>query len=56
MPQKTALESPLDANYTEHRDADQRHQETLDWLKRRELELGFIKDAPSVAPDEKRKD
>jgi hypothetical protein len=48
--QDSSLTSPLNPQYTGHRDAKRRHEETLDWLERRERELGFIKDAPSVAP------
>ena len=48
--QDSSLTSPLDPQYTGHRDAERRHQETIDWLKRRERELGFVKDVPSVAP------
>jgi hypothetical protein len=45
-----SLLTPLDASYTGHRDAAQRHRETKEWLKRREQELGFT-DAPPSAPD-----
>ena len=51
MTTETVLKSPLDPHYTGHRDAEQRHQETREWLKQRERELGFVKDAPSVAPE-----
>jgi hypothetical protein len=30
---------------------EKRRRETREWLARRERELGFIKDAPPVAPD-----
>ena len=33
------LLNPLDAEYVEHREAEERHRETLQWLKRREREL-----------------
>ena len=46
------LISPLDARYTGHRDAERRHRETVEWLRRREREVGVVKDAPPVAPDE----
>ena len=50
MSQETVLKSPLDPHYTGHRDAESRQRETREWLERRERELGFIKEAPSVAP------
>jgi len=50
MTQASKLISPLDAEYAEHRDAEERRRETREWLDRRERELGFVKDAPSVAP------
>jgi hypothetical protein len=42
--------SPLDAEYAEHREEEGRRRETREWLERRERELGFVKDAPPVAP------
>jgi hypothetical protein len=51
MTQAPHLPNPLDAEYVEHREAEERHRQTLEWLKQRERELGFIKDAPPVAPD-----
>ncbi|MGA7807810.1 hypothetical protein [Bradyrhizobium sp.] len=53
MTQASNLISPVDAAYTEHREAEQRHRETREWLMQRERELGFIKDAPPVAPGTK---
>ena len=50
MTQASKLTSPLDAEYAEHREAEERRRETRQWLERRERELGFVKDAPSVAP------
>jgi hypothetical protein len=50
MSQASNLTNPLDAEYVEHREADERRRETRKWLEQRERELGFIKDAPSVAP------
>jgi hypothetical protein len=44
------LISPLDAEFAEHREAVERRRETREWLEHRERELGFVKDAPSVAP------
>ena len=38
-------------HYTGHRDNEQRQRETREWLKQRERELGFVKDAPSVASE-----
>ena len=51
MSQDSALISPLDAHYTGHREEARRRRETRDWLKQRERELGFVEDAPAVAPD-----
>jgi hypothetical protein len=51
MTQTLDLISPLDAEYVEHRKAEDRRRETREWLRRREHELGLTKDAPSVAPD-----
>jgi hypothetical protein len=51
MIRETIVTSPLDTRYTEHRDVDRRRRETREWLKQREQELGFLKDAPSVAPE-----
>jgi hypothetical protein len=48
--------SPLDAEYVEHREAAERRRETREWLKKRECELGFIKDAPPVVPGTKSQD
>jgi hypothetical protein len=50
MTQALKLISPLDADYAGHREAEERRRETREWLERRERELGFVKDAPSVAP------
>ena len=50
MTQALKLISPLDAEYAEHREAAERRRETREWLQRRERELGFVKDAPPVAP------
>ena len=52
MTEDTVLKSPLDPHYTSHRDADRRREETREWLKQRERELGFTRDAPSVSPDQ----
>jgi hypothetical protein len=56
MTEDNALKSPLDPHYTGHRDADRRREETREWLKQRERELGMVKDAPSVAPGSIQKD
>ena len=50
MTQTLKLISPLDAEYAEHREAEERRRETREWLERRERELGFVQDAPPVAP------
>jgi hypothetical protein len=52
MPQATVVTSPLDTRYTAHRDTERRRQETRKWLQQREQELGIVKDAPSVAPEQ----
>jgi hypothetical protein len=51
MIKETIVTSPLDTRYTAHRDVDRRRRETREWLKQRERELGFLRDAPSVAPE-----
>jgi hypothetical protein len=50
MFKQSALPNPLDAQYTGHRDAEKRRMETKEWLRQREREMGFVTDAPSVAP------
>ena len=50
MTQALKLNSPLDAEYAEHREAAERRRQTREWLEKRERELGFVKNAPSVAP------
>jgi hypothetical protein len=50
MTQASKLISRLDAEYAEHRKTAERRRETREWLEQRERELGFVKDAPSVAP------
>jgi hypothetical protein len=47
---QTSLVSPLEAQFTSHRDAEKRRRETHEWLEQRERELGLIQDAPPVAP------
>ena len=44
--------SPLDANYTRHREAENRRRETREWLKQRERELGVKTDTPPAASDQ----
>ena len=46
----SGLISPLDAQYTGHREAKERQRETREWLAKRERELGCVIDAPPVAP------
>lgn len=41
---------PYDPDYTGHREAAQRHLETLDWLRRRELLLLSHLTSPDIAP------
>jgi hypothetical protein len=55
MPQETIVTGPLDTRYTANRDEERRRQETREWLKQRERELGMVKDAPSVAPEQPKK-
>ena len=45
--------TPLDAEYVEDREVEVRRRETHEWLRQRERELGFVTDAPSVAPGKK---
>jgi hypothetical protein len=51
MFKQSSLPSPLDAQYAGHRDAERRRRLTLQWLLQRERDLGFVADAPSVAPE-----
>jgi hypothetical protein len=51
MTQESGLISPIDPRYTGHRDAEERHRQTHEWLKQREREHGFVSDAPSTAPE-----
>ncbi len=50
MTKASALISPIDSQYTGHRDGEQRRRQTREWLRKRERELGFVSDAPAVAP------
>jgi hypothetical protein len=56
MIKATIVTSPLDTRYSAHRDAERRRRETREWLKQRERELGFLKDAPSVTPESRETD
>jgi len=47
----STLISPIDAKYTGHREAEERRRQTREWLDKRERDLGFVSDAPAVAPD-----
>jgi hypothetical protein len=51
MTKASTLISPIDPQYTAHREAEVRRRQTREWLKQRERELGFADDAPSVAPE-----
>ena len=51
MPQETVTTSPLDAQYTAHRETEQNREETREWLKQRERELGLAKDEPPEQPN-----
>jgi len=50
----STLISPLDAQYTAHRDAEERRRQTREWLRKRERDLDFVSDAPAVAPEKDR--
>jgi hypothetical protein len=50
---QSALISPIELQYTAHRDAETRRRETREWLERRERELSFISDAPSMVPEKR---
>jgi hypothetical protein len=50
---QASLISPIDPQYTAHRDAEKRRRETREWLERRERELGFVSDAPSMVPEKR---
>jgi hypothetical protein len=50
MLKQSTLPNPLDAQYAGHRNAERRRRETMEWLLQRERDLGFVTDAPSVAP------
>jgi hypothetical protein len=52
MSQDTVLKSPLDPNYTRHREEERRRRETREWLKQRERGLDVAADAPPVASDQ----
>jgi hypothetical protein len=45
--------SPIEPQYTAHRDAERRRRETREWLEQRERELGFVSDAPSMVPEKR---
>ena len=51
MTRDTILKSPLDPNYTYHREAENRHRETREWLKQREREVSRVKDPAPDLPD-----
>jgi hypothetical protein len=56
MPQTPTVIHPIDAKFTGHRDEEERRRRTREWLRKREQELGFIKDSPSVSPDKPTRD
>jgi hypothetical protein len=51
MTKASALISPIDPQYTGHRNAKERDRQTREWLRKRERELGVVSDAPAVAPE-----
>jgi hypothetical protein len=55
MTQTSAIILPIDPQYTAHREAEERRRQTREWLAKREHELGFVSDAPSVAPENREK-
>jgi hypothetical protein len=53
MRQKSALVLPCDPEYTAHREAQKRRQETREWLLQREranLAPSIVPDAPEAQP------
>jgi hypothetical protein len=51
MTKASTLISPIESQYTGHREADDRRRQTREWLRKREQELGFVRDAPLTAPE-----
>jgi len=56
MTKVSTLISPIDSQYTGHREAEHRRRQTREWLEKRERDLGFVDDAPSVALDKDQHD
>ena len=57
MRQKSQLVLPCDPEYTAHREAEKRRQETREWLLQREqanLAPSIVPDAPEPEPQEER--
>jgi len=52
MMKDSTLISSMDPRYTGHRDTEERRRQTREWLAKRERELGFMTDAPPVAPED----
>jgi len=52
MTKVSTLISPIDSQYTGHREAEQRRRQTREWLEKRERDLGFVGDAPSLVLDQ----
>ena len=58
MRQKSGLVLPCDPEYTAHREAKQRRQETREWLLERErasMAPSIVPDAPEAEPHVERK-
>ena len=57
MRRKSSLVLPCDPEYTAHREAQKRRQETREWLLQRErakLAPSIVPDAPEPEPQEER--
>ena len=58
MLQKSQLVLPCDPEYTAHREARKRRQETREWLLRRErssIAPSIVPDVPEAEPQEERR-
>jgi hypothetical protein len=58
MRQKSQLVLPCDPEYTAHREAQKRRQQTREWLLRRErssIAPSIVPDVPGAEPQEERR-
>jgi hypothetical protein len=58
MLQKSQFVLPCDPEYTAHREARKRHQETREWLLQREranIAPSIVPDVPEAEPQEERR-